>query len=67
MREKCSDRTHAVNIFCRSDGKDEKSEGEGKDGKGENSAESPACIYPVKAEDSVYKQTFLSPLLDREK
>lgn len=30
-----SDGAHAVNIFCRSDGKDEKSEGEGKDGKGE--------------------------------
>lgn len=52
-----SDQTHAVNTFCRSDGKDEKSEGEGKDGKGENSVESPACMYPVKAEDNIYKQT----------
>lgn len=32
-------RFHVVNLMisCRSDGKDEKCEGEGKDGKGENS------------------------------
>ena len=31
----CVDRAHTFHIFCRSEGKDEKSEGEGKDGKGE--------------------------------
>lgn len=35
------------NISCRSEGKDEKSEGEGKDGKGEMLSVSPADLYNI--------------------